>query len=34
MLSAGDGAALIIHKTAASGVTIAAALDNRRIRFE
>ena len=34
MLSAGEGAALIIHKTAKDGVTVAAAQDNRRIRFE
>ena len=34
MLSAGEGAKLVIKKTAAGGVTVAAALENRRIRFE
>ena len=34
MVSAGEGAKLIIRKTAANGVTVAAAQENRRIRFE
>ena len=34
MLAAGEGAKLIIRKTAADGVTVAAAQENRRIRFE
>ena len=34
MLSAGEGAKLIIKKTALNGVTVAAAVENRRIRFE
>ncbi|MBQ3661026.1 MAG: cobalt-precorrin 5A hydrolase [Firmicutes bacterium] len=32
--SAGEGAKLIIRKTAADGVTVAVAQENRRIRFE
>ena len=34
MLSAGEGAELMIQKTAMNGVTVAVAQENRRIRFE
>ena len=34
VLSAGEGAKLVVHKTAENGVTIAIAQENRRIRFE
>ena len=34
VLSAGEGAKLVVRKTAENGVTIAIAQENRRIRFE
>ena len=34
MLSAGEGAELMIQKTAMNGITVAVAQENRRIRFE
>ena len=34
MLSAGDGAKLLVKKTSQNGVTVAVALGNRRISFE
>ena len=34
VLSAGDSAKLIVRKTAADGVTVAVALENRRLTFE